>query len=487
MTGNFDPDQLKLARGHFIDNTWLNEGAGLEVLRPSDLHVAGVLPEASVEVVGRAMQSAKKASTAWGATAPRQRAAILMRWAELVQDDAENLARLESVVSSRPISDTLVRDVPACVSTLRFYAEWADKLEGAVTTSGVDQLNLVLREPHGVVAAIVPWNFPLILSSWKFAPALAAGNTMVLKPSELTPYSMLRVAELGAMAGLPRGVFNVVHGGAATGDALVRDPGVDFITFTGSGATGARIVKAAADRHIEVSLELGGKSPQIVFSDVRDLDNVADLITRFFCRNSGQICFAGTRLVVDRRVKDALIEKIVALTRELRPGETWKAETTLPPIISERQWSRIDSIVQASVERGAEVVTGAKPYRSEGHGAFFYPPTILDRVDLQSPAFLEEIFGPVLSVQTFDDEQEAIELAAHPTFGLAAGVHTADLDKAFRIARQVNAGTVWINRYGLGDMTLPFGGFKQSGHGKDMGRQGIEKYFRLKAVSVQLN
>lgn len=481
---SYDPEQLKLAQGHFIANETVIEGSAAPVLRASDLQSAGFLPEASAATVDQAVQSARAAFAGWRAMPPRQRAALLQRWADLVQADAQNLARIEAATSSRPIAEAVVRDVVACVATLRFYAEWADKLEGSVTASGPGMLNLALREPHGVVAAIVPWNFPLLLATWKLAPALAAGNTVVLKPSELTPFSALRLAELSAQAGLPAGVFNVVHGGGATGEALVNHPEVNFISFTGSSATGARIAHAAADRHVEVALELGGKSPQVVFSDAGDLGSLADLLVASFCRNAGQICFAGTRLVVERSIKAQLLELIVARVAKLRAGKTWDASTTLPPVISEKQWMRIDSLVRASREEGVELVTGGAPWKD---GGCFYPPTVLDRVETTHTAFLEEFFGPVLAVQAFDDEDEALALAQHPMYALAAGVHTRDIDRALRLAQRIDAGTVWVNQYGLGDLTTPFGGFKHSGHGKDQGRHGVEKYFRTKAVSVKFS
>lgn len=309
---------------------------------------------------------------------------------------------------------------------------------------------------------------------------------MVLKPSELTPYSVLRVAQLGAQAGLPAGVLNVVHGAGLTGEALVSHPDVSFISFTGSGPTGSRIVRAAADRHVEVALELGGKSPQVVFADAGNLDKLADLIAASFCRNAGQICFAGTRLVVERKVKGALLDRIVERAGRLRPGKTWEGHTTLAPVISEKQWRRIDSLVQQAIAQGAKLLAGGNGFRDGASGGCFYSPTILDEVDTSSVAFQEEFFGPVLAVQAFDDEQQAVQLAQHPTYALAAGVHTKDLDRALRLAQRIEAGTVWVNSYGLGEMTSPFGGFKQSGHGKDQGRQGMEKYLRTKAVCVQI-
>lgn len=486
---DFDPSSLELATGHFIGNRTVQEkGPAAEIIRPSDLQVAGWMCDATDDVVDQAVQAASAAfgPGGWGRTGPRQRAAVLQRWADLILADGENLARLESLVSSRPIAETRTRDIQACAGVIRFYAEWADKLDGSVTTTTEDAMSLILREPWGVVAAIVPWNFPLILAAWKFAPALAAGNTVVLKPSELTPYSILRVAQLGAQAGLPPGVFNVVHGRGATGAALVSHPDVNYISFTGSGATGSRIAKSAADGHKEISLELGGKSPQLVFADARNLDRVANLVAQFFCYNAGQLCFAGTRLVVDRRIKDELLDKVVAITRTMRAGKTWESETSLPPVINESQWTRMDGIVKAAIAAGANVITGGEPFRSDS-GAYFYQPTVLDGVDTASPAFKEEIFGPVLAVQSFDDEEEALRLADHPTYGLAAGLHTSDLDRALRVAKRLQAGTLWVNCYGRGaDMTAPFGGYKQSGNGKDLGRNGFDKYFRTKSVWIQI-
>ena len=380
-----------------------------------------------------------------------------------------------------------MRDVRVASGALRFFGEYADKSDGRVTATPDDTLSLTLSEPWGVVAGIVPWNFPLILSAWKFAPALAAGNCVVLKPSELTPYAITHVAQLAIEAGVPRGVFNILHGlGSSAGRALVCHPGVDYITFTGSTETGAQVMSDAALHGLKpVSLELGGKSPQVVFADAPNLNAAAALVTAGSTYNAGQVCFAGSRLVIEKSIEESFVEKVAARMVGLKPGVTWAEGTTLPPTIHATQLERIHQIVTASIAEGAELVCGGQ--RLEGrNGAHHYAPTILRSVTPEMTVFKEEVFGPVLAVQNFDTLDEAVSQANHPTFGLAASVHTTNINKAISAARQIQAGTLWINDWGRrSDFTSPFGGYKQSGHGKDMGLEGFKKYRKQKAVWIQ--
>jgi aldehyde dehydrogenase (NAD+) len=327
------------------------------------------------------------------------------------------------------------------------------------------------------------------MASWKIAPALAAGNAVVLKPSEMTPFSVLRLAELAIEAGIPPGIFNVVQGdGRVTGDALVRHPKIAKVTFTGSSQTGAAIMTACAQTGTKpVTLELGGKSPQVVFADAPDLDLVARRIAGAIAGNAGQVCVAGSRLIVERSAAPRLIDGIASAFAALKPGHTWAAGTTLPPIISAKQAQRIEGIVARSVGQGAQIAAGGTRLPVAGEGAF-YAPTILTNVTADSEAVREEVFGPVLTVQTFDDEDEALALASHEKYGLASGVHTADLSRALRAMRSIEAGTVWINRYGrTSDFVIPTGGYKQSGLGKDLGRQAFEANLRFKSVLIDLN
>jgi aldehyde dehydrogenase (NAD+) len=438
--------------------------------------------------VNAAVRSAKDAFPKWKALAPRERGKVLRRWGDLVDAHAEELTRLESVVSARPAPEARAVDVPGVAEWLRFYGEYADKLEGSVTATAPERLSLVLREPYGVVGVITPWNFPLFLAAWKIAPALAAGNTVVLKPSELTPWSIQRVAELGLEAGLPEGALNIVHGnGPDTGAALVRHPDISYVTFTGSTAVGAKIMADAAASGIKpVSLELGGKHPQVVFADCGDIDQVAQQVAWGITRNAGQICSAGARLVVEKGIEKALVDKVAARMRALVPTPTWEEETSLAPIISEKQLARMERLVEATVAEGAELVCGGR--RLPGaDGGWYYAPTIVRGVTESMTGCREEIFGPVLSVTTFDGLDDAVARATHPTYGLTASVFTRDINKALTFAKRLPTGTVWVNRWGLMRemMTSPFGGVRQSGFGKDSGREGIEKYLRSKAVWIE--
>lgn len=494
----FDPDTLSLPGGHFIDGAAIDERGGgavpggprMAVLRPSDCRTAGDIPVADVELVDRAVQSASAAlrASGWAARPPRDRARILRRWADLIDEHRETLSRLEAVVSTRIVGEVRARDAKVCAEVLRYFAEWADKFDGQATPSPGDALAFVLHEPYGVVGAIVPWNFPLILSAWKFAPALAAGNAVVLKPSELTPYSILLVARLAIEAGLPPGLFNIVQGDGATGAALIRHPEVAMVTFTGSTATGTRILQEVAPSMKPVTLELGGKGPQLVFADAApSLERIADLVTRGFTINAGQACYAGSRLVVQRAVKDRLLDLIVRRTAGMTAGATWDARTTLAPVASQRQCDRIAAIVSGALDRGATALTGGATVEAPSGGCF-YGATILDGVTTDSPAYLEEIFGPVLAVQTFDEEEEGLALADHPAYGLTASVFTGSIDRALRAVRALQSGTVWVNHYGRGDdMALPFGGYKRSGLGREMGRIGYEKYLKTKSVWIQFD
>lgn len=486
----FDPIELDRPEGLFADGRLQPAaGAAFEHACPSDARISLAYPTATADDVDRVVRHCRAAvqTSGWADQSARERARILNRWADLIDAEVEALAALEAIASSRPFGDAVSRDVGVAASALRTFAGYAQTHESAVTATGSRQLSMVTTEPYGVVAAIAPWNFPLILSAWKFAPALAAGNGVVLKPSEFTPFSALKIAELGSRAGLPDGVFNVVPGDGRVGKALVAHPDTDYVTFTGSSATGAAIMADAAAHGLKpVSLELGGKGAQLVFDDAEDLDKVAGLIVRGVTYNSGQVCFAGSRLVVQSACKDALLDKIIARMDLLSTGPTWQDGVTLPPIINARQTARISSIVDQAQAQGAQCLTGGAVIEAE-HGLRGYRPTILDGVGSDNAAFKQEIFGPVLAVDTFDDFEEGISKANHPDYGLATSVYTGSLDRALAASRRIDAGTVWINHWGRGeDMTSPFGGFKQSGLGKDLGRAGYEKYLKAKSVWIEI-
>jgi len=488
----FDPNAIAVRSGHFIGGAYLDaQGPTLDVARPSDGQIYASVPIGDERLVGYAVDNAWDAwrKSGWATMSPRERARILRRFADLVAADAATLAPLEAVGSTRPVREAFAWDIPFTAEGIRFYAEFADKIGGQVAATDREHLGMTIAEPIGVVGAIAPWNFPLVMASWKIGPALAAGNAVVLKPSEMTPFSALRLAELAIEAGVPAGIFNVVQGdGRTTGDALVRHPRIGKVTFTGSTRTGAAIMAACAFSGTKpVTLELGGKSPQIVFADAPRIDEVARRIASAITSNAGQVCVAGSRLLVERSIAEPLVERIAQLFRGFEAGATWHAQANLPPIVSPAQADRIDAIVRATLDEGAQARCGARRATTDLAGAY-YLPTIVENVTADSAAVREEVFGPVLTVQTFESEDEALALAAHPDYGLAAGVHTANLGRALRFVRALDAGTVWVNRYGRSnDFIIPTGGYKRSGIGKDLGKEAYEANLRFKSVLIDLN
>ena len=488
---SFDPNRVSVRSAHFIGGQYV-EGAGvIDVARPSDGVVYAALPLADAALVDEAVENAWRAfkTSDWTRRAPRERARVMRRWAELIEADVATLAPLEALGSTRPVADAARWDVPFTAEGIRFFSEWADRIGGEVAATRPDHLGMTVAEPYGVIAAIAPWNFPLVMASWKVAPALAAGNAVVLKPSELTPFSVLRLAELAVEAGIPPGIFNVVQGdGRTTGDALCRHPKIAKVTFTGSSQTGAAIMTACAQTGTKpVTLELGGKSPQLVFAQVPDLAHTARCVARGFTANGGQACVAGTRLIVHKQIAEPLIDAVQRELAGIAPGAMWSSATRYSPIISAAQAQRIATLIDESRAQGAEVLCGGGFFEGTEDG-WFHRPTLLANVTDDTPAVREELFGPVLTVQTFEDEEQGITLAAHPTYGLAAGVHTSDIGQAMRAMRRIAAGTVWINRYGRsGDMIIPTGGFKQSGIGKDLGRQALEASMRHKSVLIDFD
>jgi aldehyde dehydrogenase (NAD+) len=489
---SFDPDLIGTqARNNFIAGCRvLGGGAAVEVRRPSDTRVYGTLDGASAAQVDAAVEDARQAyrSGGWAVADPRARMKVMRRWADLIDADAALLAPLEAVGSTRTIGEILAWDLGYAAECLRFFAEFADKVGGEVMATTPDKLGMTITEPYGVVAAVAPWNLPLVMAAWKIAPAIAAGNSVVLKPSELTPFSIVRVAELAIEAGLPAGVFNVVQGdGLSVGDPLCRHPLVSKVSFTGSTATGIAIMRACAETGPKpVTLELGGKSPQIVFADANDLDQSAATVAHAITLNSGQVCVAGSRLLVQDKVADEVVSRIVRAFEAHRIGPTWADNTTMGPIISEKQLGQIDGIVSRALAAGGEALTGGGRAPAPQEGSYFLP-TVLAGLSQDSEAVQGEIFGPVLTVQTFTDEEEAYALANDSRYGLAAGVHTGDLNRAIRATRALEAGTVWVNRYGRSnDFMLPTGGFKQSGVGKDLGREAYMANLRSKAALIQI-
>lgn len=487
MSLTFDPASVVLPGGHFIAGRFVPGQGAFTLHRPSDGVAYWQSPIADAALVDEAVASARQAlaTSGWGRIRPRERTKALQRWADLIEADAPYLGRLEALSSTRPIAEVGEFDIAITAEQIRFFAEMADKEGGVLAPTDAASFGMVMDEPYGVIGAITPWNFPLSMAGWKLAPALAAGNAVVLKPSEMTPFSSLRIAELAIEAGLPPGLINIVLGdGPTTGTALVCHPGIAKVSFTGSTGAGSAIMQAIGRTGVKpMTLELGGKSPQVVFADA-DLERAALAIARGILANGGQACVAGSRLIVQRSVAEAVIATILRQMEAIRPGPTWEEDSRFAPIISGRQLARIDSIVAAARAAGAESLTGGAALQRPG---YFYAPTLLTGVDASSPAVTQEIFGPVLTVELFDEEEEALALADHPTYGLAAGLYTQDLARTMRVIQRLQAGTVWVNRYGRSrDHILPTGGYKQSGIGKDLGREAYRANRQSKSVLIGL-
>lgn len=486
----FNPDTLKVTSGNFINGRLIQgSGEAIEIIRPSDGQVYHAMNSSTADDVNTAVENSWSAfhKSGWSSMPPRDRMKIMRHWADLIDADVENLAPLEGIGSTRPILDAKAWDVPFTAEGIRFFSEFADKFGGEIAASEAGKLGLTIAEPYGIVGAIAPWNFPLVMASWKVAAAMAAGNTVVLKPSEMTPFSVIRLAELAIKAGVPAGVFNVIQGyGHIAGDALCRHPKISKVTFTGSTKTGSAIMSACAETGPKpVTLELGGKSPQIVFDDPLSIDETAGIVAKAITGNAGQVCNAGSRLLVDEKIAEEFISLVKMKFSDLNAGPTWSDKTSLSPIISAHQCEMIDGAVKNAVSNGAEALCGAEQVSFDHKGAF-YAPTILTKVENNSEAVKKELFGPVMTVQTFSDEDEAITMANDSEYGLAAGVHTADLSRAMRAIHKLESGNVWVNRYGRSnDFILPTGGYKKSGIGKDLGKQAFEANLRIKTALIE--
>jgi aldehyde dehydrogenase (NAD+) len=464
-------------------------GAVFDTINPATGEVLTQVASATAEDVDRAVQSARAAfddeKGPWRRLTANDRARLMWKLADLIEKNIDEIAELETLDNGKPIFESRYVDLPMVAEVFRYYAGWANKIHGETIAARPDAFTYTMREPVGVVGAIVAWNFPLLLASWKLGPALTCGCTVVLKPAEQTSLSALRLGELILEAGFPAGVVNIVTGAAETGQALVAHPGVDKIAFTGSTAVGKEIMKSAADTLKRVTLELGGKSPNIVFADA-DIDAAVRGAYNGIFYGKGEVCAAGSRLFVQKQVHDELITKLVDRTKKLKPGDPLDPKTRLGAIVSEQQMAHVLGYIDSGKSEGATLVTGGGRASVDGGRGYFVEPTIFDKVSNEMKIACEEIFGPVLATIEFDDVDEIAAMANANPYGLAAAVWTNDIRKAHRMASKLKAGTVWINTYNIFDVALPFGGYKQSGFGRELGAQALESYTELKSVYLNL-
>jgi acyl-CoA reductase-like NAD-dependent aldehyde dehydrogenase len=474
----------------FINNEWRDaEGRKtLDVVNPATEEIVAEVASADRADVDAAVRAARAALNGpWSKMSARDRGRLVWKVGDALLERADEIARLETLHNGKPIFESRQIEVPAAAECFEYYAGWADKLHGETIPVRGEYLTYTLREPVGVIAAIVPWNFPLLLTAWKVAPALACGNTVIIKPASQTPLTAIALAEIAAEIGLPPGVLNVITGpGSTVGQMLVEHPGIDKIAFTGDTSTGKGIMRGAAETLKKITLELGGKSPNIVFADA-DLDAAIRGATTGIFYGKGEVCAAGSRLLVDKTVKNEFIDKVAARAKKMVPGDPMDPKTRLGAVASKKQLEIDLRYIEVAKKEGAELVAGgARADIGTGKG-YFLQPTIFDRVTPEMTIAREEIFGPVLATIEFGDVDEAIARANDSTYGLAAAVWTRDIKKAHHVARRLQAGTVWINTYNVYDTAAPFGGYKQSGFGREMSVHALEHYTQLKSVWVDLN
>jgi aldehyde dehydrogenase (NAD+) len=471
----------------FIGGRWTDAASGktFETVNPATEEVLTTVAEADAADVDVAVRAARTAleTGPWPALSARERGRLLFKLAALIDQHRDELARLETLDNGKPIRETTNVDLPFTIATFEYYGGWADKILGDTIPVDGPYFNYTLREPVGVVGQIIPWNFPLLMAAWKLAPALCCGNTVVLKPAEQTPLTALRLGELIQEAGFPEGVVNILPGyGPTAGQALVRHPGVDKIAFTGSTEVGRLIQREAAGTLKRVSLELGGKAPNIVFADA-DLDAAVEGAIGGIFFNQGEVCCAGSRLFVERGIHDEFVGRLGEHAAKITVGDPLDPATAMGAQVSDEQFRKILGYIDAGKAAGARVVTGGKRATERG---YFIQPTVFDGVTNDMTIAREEIFGPVVSTLTFEDLDDALATGNDTSYGLSAGVWTRDVSKAHRAARALKAGTVWVNCFNTFDAASPFGGYKESGYGRELGHQALDLYTQTKSVWVKL-
>jgi aldehyde dehydrogenase (NAD+) len=472
-----------------IDGQWVDGSKTFDTVNPASGEVLTQILEASGADVDQAVAAARCAfdakGGAWGKMSASERGRLIWRLADLIERHIDELAELETLDNGKPIFESRNVDMPMVVDVLRYYAGWATKIHGETVNTFDTAFTYTLREPVGVVGLIIPWNFPLLLASWKLGPALACRNTIVMKPAEQTPLTTLRLGELAVEAGFPAGVINIVTGGPDTGKAIVKHPGIDKIAFTGSTAVGKEIMRGAADTLKRVTLELGGKSPNIVFADA-DIDNAVKGAINGIFYGKGEVCNAGSRLFVESKVRDEFLDKLIGRAKRMVPGDPLDPKTRMGAIVSQEQMQTVLNYIDVGKHEGAKLLAGGNRASVNGDKGFFIEPTVFGDVSNDMKIAQEEIFGPVLATLQFDDVDEVVELANRNQYGLAAAVWTRDIKKAHQVSRQLRAGTVWINTYGLMDAALPFGGHKSSGFGRELGQAALEHYTEIKTVWMNI-
>jgi len=463
-------------------------GATFATINPATGKSLADIASCDAEDVERAVRSARAAfeSGVWSRMAPSERKKRLIRFADLIDAHREELALLETLDVGKPIGDSLAVDLPLTANCIRWYGEAIDKVYDEIAPTAPSAVALMRREPLGVVAAVVPWNFPLLMAAWKIGPVLAAGNSLVLKPAEQSPLSALRLAELALEAGIPEGVFNVVPGlGETAGRAIGLHRDIDAVTFTGSTEVGKYFMTYSGQSNLKrVSLECGGKSPNIVLADAPDLDAAATAAAWGIFYNQGEVCNAGSRLIVEESIRDAFVEKVIAVGKGIRVGDPLDPQTQMGPVVDATQMERVLAYIERGRGEGAELRLGGG--RVAGEDGYFISPTLFDRVDNRMTIAREEIFGPVLSVITARDADDALAIGNDTVYGLAAAVWTSNIDTAFKASSVLKAGVVWVNCFDHGDISSPFGGFKQSGFGRDKSLHAVDKYSDIKTTWIHL-